>query len=118
MTVTRIRAVSFSQQALGGGKHAGELLIARTGYAQGAGEGFEDGLDLVMIGAAIHGLDVHVGAGSAGEAFKEVGDKLGLQVADETGTDLCIDSEGSAAAQVDGSDGQASPSAMPTSSTV
>ena len=49
-------------------------------------------------------MDVCVGA--AGEAFKEVGDELGLQVADETGTDFRIYGVGGAAAEVDGGYGQ------------
>ena len=83
MTVTRITAGPCVLR-----QHFAQLLVARAGDAQRAREGLEDGFDLVVVGAAVHGLDVDVGAGAAGEAFEEVGDQFGLQIADERRTDL------------------------------
>ena len=94
------------KQSFGRGQHFAELFVARAGYAQGARKGLEDGLDLVMVRAAVHGLDVNVGAGAAGEAFEEVGDQFGLQVADQARANLGVNGEGGAAAQVDGGDGE------------
>ena len=49
----------------------------------GTREGLEDGLDLVVIGAAVHCFDVDVGPGAAREAVEEVGQQFGLEVADQ-----------------------------------
>ena len=45
-----------SQQTLCAGQHFAQLFVARAGDAQCAGEGLEQGLDLVVVGAAVHGL--------------------------------------------------------------
>ena len=88
------------------GKHLAELLVSGAGYAEGAGEGFEDGFDLVVVGAAIHGLDVDVGARAAGKALEEVCHQFGLQIADEARAHFCVHSEVRPAAQVNGRDGE------------
>jgi hypothetical protein len=124
------------------GSMSAELLVARAGYAQRAGKGFEDGFDLVMIGAAVHGLHVDVGARAASEALEEIGDELGLQIADQTRAHLGVNGKAArplrstaAMARVSSmgmrkyparrmprlspsARSKASPSAMPTSSTV
>ena len=69
-------------------------------------KGFEGGLDFVVVGAAVEDLDVDVGFGAAGEAFEEVGDELGLEVADDGDVDLVVDGVGGAAGEVDGGDGE------------
>ena len=97
---------AHQKQSLGGGQHLAQLLVARAGYAQRARKGFEDGLDLVVIRAAVHGLHVDVGASAAREALKEIRDQLGLQIADQPRAHLGFDGEGRAAAQIDGGDGE------------
>ncbi len=44
--------------------------------------------------------------GAAGEAFEEIGDEFGLEVADEAGADLGVDGVSGAAAEVDCGDGE------------
>ena len=48
------------------------MLVARAGHTQGARKGLEDGFYLVVVGAAIHGLDMHVGACTTRKALKEI----------------------------------------------
>ena len=97
---------AHQSKSLGGWQHLAKLLVARAGDAQGAREGFEDGFDLVVVRAAVHGLDVDVGARAASEALEEVGHEFGLQVADKARAHFCVDGEGGAAAEVDGGDGE------------
>jgi hypothetical protein len=82
------------------------LLVARAGYAEGAREGLEDSLDFVVVGAAVHGLYVNIGARAAGEAFEEVGDQFGLQIANQARAYFGLNGKRRAAAEVDGGDGQ------------
>jgi hypothetical protein len=100
MTVTRITAIFF------GGQHLAQLFVARTGAAHGSCKGLENGLDLVVVGAPVHGLYVHVGACAARKAFKEIRHQLGLQIADQPGAHFGFHGEGGPAAQVDGCNGQ------------
>ena len=88
------------------GSICAELLVARAGDAQGACEGLEDGFDLVVIGAAVHGFDVHIGASAAGKAFEEIGDELGLQIADQVLPHSCLHHECRPATKIDGCDGE------------
>ena len=78
-----------------------ELRVARAGEAQSPRESLEEGFDLVVVRPAVHGLDVDVGAGAAGEAFEEVLDKFGLQIADQARANFGFDVMGRAAAEVD-----------------
>src|SRR5262249_4379230 len=48
---------------------------------------FEDGFDLVVIGAAVEHASVEVGAGMIDEAAEEILDQLGLEVAHEADAD-------------------------------
>ena len=82
------------------------MFVARAGYAQRAREGFEDGFDLVVIGAAVHGFHVDVGACAACEALEEICHQLGLQIADQAGAHLGFDGEGGAATEIDCGDGE------------
>ena len=59
-----------------------------------------------MIAAAVHCFDVDVGLGSAREAVEEVGQQLGLEIADQRHRHLIVDHAGDAAAEVDGGDGE------------
>ena len=90
----------------GGWQHLAQLLVARAGDAQRPRKGLEDGFDLVMVRAAVHRFDVHVGARAAREALKEIGDQFGLQIAHQPRAHLGVDGEGRAAAQVHGCNGQ------------
>jgi hypothetical protein len=80
--------------------------LSREQAARSAREGLEDGFDLVVIGAAVHGLHVDVGAGAAGEALEEIGDEFGLQIADQAHTHLGVDAECRPPAQIHRGDGE------------
>ena len=69
------------KQALCGGEDVAEALVAGDGEAQGFGEGFEDGFDLVVRGVAVHELEVDVGGGGLREAAEKVFEEFGLEVA-------------------------------------
>ena len=56
-------------------------LSSRAGHAQRPRKGLEQGFDLVVVGAAVHGGYVHVGPCAAREAFKEILYQLTLQIA-------------------------------------
>ena len=60
----------------------------------------------MVVRAAVHGFDVDVGFGAAGEAIEEVGEEFGLEVAYEANLYLVVDDVGDAAGEVDGGDGE------------
>ena len=62
-----------------------QLLVLRAGDAQRAGERLEDRLDVMVARPAVQHLHVDVGARADREAFEEVVDELGLQIADARG---------------------------------
>jgi hypothetical protein len=79
-----------------------EAGVAGDGKAQGAGEAFEEGFDLVMRGAAVEAPEVYVGFGGLCEALEKIFQEFGLEVAYAWGIYFCFDDAVGAAAQIDG----------------
>src|SRR5262249_34331541 len=56
--------------------------------------------NLVMVGPAVNRLEVNIGAGAAGKAFKEIIDQLRLQIAHQSHLDLRVNDGSCAPAEV------------------
>jgi hypothetical protein len=95
-----------SQNSFGAGQEAFHALVAPASRTQGAGESFEERLNFVVIGAAVERADVNIAARAASEAFEEIVDEFGLQVANEARANFGVDDGGSAAAEVDGGEAE------------
>ena len=89
---------------LGSMRASRAILLARD--AQRARERLEHRFDVVMAGAPVQHLDVHVRARADREAFEEVVHELGLQIADLEDVDSQIDRGVRASAEIDRGDGQ------------
>src|SRR5260370_37878193 len=57
-----------------------------------------------MVGAAVERLEMNVGVGATGEAFKEVVHQFGLEVAHQPRAHLRVDNRGRASAEINGCD--------------
>src|SRR4029453_5714574 len=96
----------WSQQPLRRRQHASKLFVFGARHAERARECLEEGLDLVVVGSAVEHLDVDVRARTLGEAFEEILDELGLQIADARDLQCEIDDGVRAAGQIDGGHGE------------
>ena len=90
----------------------GSIRARRRSFAQAtpqrARERLEHRLDLVMARAAVEHLDVDVGPRADGEAFEEIVDQLGLQIADPHDLHLQVDDRVRPPAEIDRGDRAAS----------
>src|SRR5579883_533366 len=57
----------------------------------------------MVIRAAVHRLQMYVGSGAASESVEEVVHQFGLQIADQTSSNFCVDDNRRPTAQVNGS---------------
>ena len=89
------------KQPLGGGQLIFEARVFGAGVLHGARETFEDGFDLVMVGAAVQHLGVQVGAGVIDEAAEEIFDQFGLQIAHQAHLDQVFVDQRGASAEID-----------------
>ena len=78
-----------------------QARVLGAGVFHGAREAFEDGLDLVVVGAAVEHLGVQVGAGVVDEAAEEILHQFGLQVAHQAHLHLVLIDQRGTAAQID-----------------
>src|SRR5579863_102579 len=101
-----------SQQSFGAWQLALEPLVLRAGVAQRARQGFEQRLDLVVIGAPVRHLQVQVGAYTRSESLEEVFEQVDIKIAyalaarRSAGKRRCAEYEIGAPAQVDGGERQ------------
>jgi hypothetical protein len=101
----RLRVAAL-EEAFRAGEDAGEALVAGNGEAESAGEGLEDGFDLVMRGAAIEGAEVDVGAGGLCEALEKIFRELNLKIANSFRGDFCVYHAMWAPTEIDSSGGE------------
>lgn len=80
--------------------------VAPQSHAKRPCEGFEDGLDLMVLVGAV-GLDVDVEEGGVGEALEEMEEELGGEVADALAGEVGLPDKGGAPAKVEGDHGAA-----------
>src|SRR4051812_18619563 len=88
------------EQSFRAGQHFRQTLVARAGNAQRTRKGLEKCFNLVVIGTAIHRLQVYVRASAARKALKEIVNKFRLQIADEAHAEFCVYDASCASAQV------------------
>src|SRR5512134_71098 len=91
----------LSEKPLRARHDLGQTPVPRARHAQRAPERLEERLDLVVIRPAVEHFEVHVGARSASEPLEEIGEEVGLQVADLLRLDPRVDHRVRAAAEVD-----------------
>src|SRR5690606_3476642 len=81
--VFKMRPVALgSEYALGRRNHAFAAGVKLQGHAQGAAEGFEDGLALVVRVLALEIVDVQGDQGMVGKALEELAGQVDIEAAD------------------------------------
>jgi hypothetical protein len=88
--------------APGAGENVAEALVAGDSKAEGASEGFEEGLDLMMRGTPIEHAKVDVGTGSLRKTLKEIFHEFGLEAAHRSRGEFRFNDTKGATAKIDG----------------
>src|SRR5690554_3481366 len=94
------RGAWASQAALGGGHLAGHAGVLLQGHAQGATEGLEDGLRLVVSVETLQVVDMQGDHAVVDEALEELPEQLGVQAADGGAGELHVHEQAGAAGEV------------------